>query len=193
MSRQLKLPTNPIRGLFIMQLAALLLFGFFNNTLAQPKAEREARIKAAFLYHLIKFVDWPSGIFKDPNSPFKFCFIGSDILVNFLQSTLKNASVGTRSVVPVFDLSAAKSSELVSCHLLYIGELSKQDLDEIESKLLNQPVLIVSSNFDLTSSSGVIHLFEDSNRLKVRINRNNAEKRALRLSSDLLDIAELVN
>ena len=63
--------------------SSLLIFALLLAPAAPGAADheeggRETKIKAAFLYHVMKFVEWPAGTFDEKKIPIVLAVIGYD-------------------------------------------------------------------------------------------------------------------
>src|SRR5690606_29464289 len=64
--------------------------------------EREGKIKAACLYYLAKFVEWPARVFQNSEMPLRLCILGKDPLNAFVISTMDGKTVGNRKIEIAF-------------------------------------------------------------------------------------------
>ena len=66
--------------------------------IAQSKSAGEYRVKAAFLYNFVEFVNWPSSAFSDSKQPLVVCVYGRDPFGRALEDSLLGKSIGDRSL-----------------------------------------------------------------------------------------------
>jgi hypothetical protein len=167
---------------------ALLAFPFFCPSAFAGDFGREARIKAAVVYKLAKFVEWPAISFEHALSPLRFCVLGNAPLIDALQSatgrTVRDHPV---SVSRIDDLSADER-----CHLVYVSRNQQQRLPAILAMLDDRPVLSVSEIEDFAQHGGIVGLIRRGTRLGFQVNVGSAQRAGLVVSAPLLELAEVI-
>ncbi len=151
---------------------------------AAPAAEKdiEAKVKAAYLYHLTKFVDWP----ELPPNEVRICILGSEA-VGSMMGDLANRMVRNRPLkIEVDDIS-----DPAQCQVLFIGRSEKR-LSELVKRLHGANVLTVSDLEDFARRGGMVGFFVDAGKLRLEINPGNARVGNLRISAKLLELARTV-
>jgi len=157
---------------------------------AQPvRAERpgEYSVKAAVLYNLTKFVDWPGDAFADQAAPVVFCVLGGDPFGPTLDRTLQGHLVGTRTAVV-----RRVSEPAPECHVLFIAGSDTKRLPAILERLGTRSVLTVGDAPGFVEQGGMIGLVTDTDRVKFDINLGAAERAGLRISARVLVLASTV-
>ena len=148
----------------------------------------EYQVKAAYLYHFAKFVDWPSDSFKDDQSPVYLTILGVNPFGPALDS-IKDKTVKGRKLIikqcPSIDL-------LGGCHILFISPSEKANLKQILNALKNSSVLTVSETERFTQQGGMINFITQDNRIQFEINPVAAQRSRLKISSQLLKLARIV-
>jgi YfiR/HmsC-like len=185
------------RSLLALALAAVLSMpewaspGLANA--AEPAADLESEVKAAFLYNFAKFIEWPPEAFPAPSAPMTFCVYGEEpagaALEASLGALLRGETLNGRrlAVRRLHDLP-----QLRECQVLFIGAAEKGHLPEVLTALGEASALTVGEGTDFLDKGGMIRLFLEQNRMRFDINLEAAEKRALRISSKLLRLAQTV-
>jgi hypothetical protein len=149
--------------------------------------EREAALKAAFLYNFAKFTEWPANRFRNPTDPVLFCVGPSSKLKDAL-AVLPDKLIGTHPV-RVVALTDEASASL--CHVLFLdGGLSPALRRVAESKLFG--VLTVSDLPNFAPLGGDIGFFYATNQLRFQINIEAARRSGIGFSSKLLRLAEVI-
>src|SRR5215218_229657 len=64
---------------------------------AETQREDEYRVKAAMLFNIAKFIDWPPAAFSGPPAPLNVCVLGVDPFGGTLDEALKGR-VGGRAI-----------------------------------------------------------------------------------------------
>ena len=153
------------------------------------EAYNEYAVKAAYLYNFAKFVEWPPGAFSKNDAPLVICIAGDnpfgDTLTVISNKTVDNHPVEVRntSVMASFD----------RCHIIFISRAEQGRFKTVLAKLARLPILTVSDISGFAQFGGMIELFEAEQRIRFNININAARQANLRLSSQLLKLATIVN
>lgn len=152
-----------------------------------PAHADEYRLKAAILYNLAKFVDWPADAFADAASPLSLCVIGADPFGPLLDDTLRGHLVAGRPVV------ARRIADLTSgCQVLFIAGSEKKRLPVLLDRLRGQSLLTVSEDDAFVDLGGMIGLITEGERVRFNVNADAAERARLKVSARLLALASSV-
>jgi hypothetical protein len=153
----------------------------------QPADEYE--VKAAYMYNLAKFVDWPAQASDRSMQPIVFCVLGQTPLSSPLRDALEGRVVDQR---PLQFRPLTDSKQAGACQVLFIGSPDKkqlrQTLDEV--KLLH--VLTVGEADNFTNEGGIIRFFLDSGRVRLEFNLDAADDAKLHISSRLLSLGRIL-
>ena len=165
-------------------LAAMLLAS--GPVRAQPS---EYQVKAVFLYNFGQFVEWPRDTFDTPQAPFVICVLGEDPFGKTLDDVVRGESVGNRSLV-VRRFSDPTTIE--DCNILFVGRGEADRLDDALAAARGHSVLTVTDIEGAERHGAIIVLFNDRNRIRMRINLAEARANQLVISSKLLRPAEVI-
>lgn len=164
-------------------LAALLLAGG-----AWGGEFDEYAVKAAYLYNFAKYVEWPSAVFTRSDAPMAICIVGENPFGVAL-SALAGKTVGSH---PVEVRPVSSGTELEKCHIVFISQAEQGRARALVSRLAHLPILTVSDIDDFARSGGMIGLVEAEQRIRFDINLATARQANLKLSSQLLKLATIV-
>jgi hypothetical protein len=178
-----------VTALGICVVASSALPGGAAIAYADSLSHREYRIKAAFLYNFIKFVEWPADRFADEGTPIILCVIGKDPFGTTLEDTVagkivKGRHIGIRRIDNVDDLDA--------CHLLFVGSSERERLWQIVASSHGANVLTVGDMDDFVEFGGIINLTKSADKIRFQINLAAAKKAQLKLDLKLLKLASSV-
>jgi len=185
---------------------ALLGTAIVPQTRAEPAPSREYKVKAAFLYNFIKFVDWPNGKTPDPNQSITIGIIGKDPFGKAFEPVKDKKVKGKRvvvkrfkSVVELKKLGEKGKDELnrqteatKKCHLLFVCSSEKKVLKEIMDAVRDSPVLTVGDAKDFLKSGGIIKFVMEKQKVRFEISDAAAKRSKLQLRSQLLRLAKKV-
>ena len=108
------------------------------------------------------------------------------LLLDALRAGERTSQVGARTIT----LREIDEIDSVSgCNVLY---LETQSARRIEQVLPNSAMLTVSDGKGFANAGGTIELFTQANWLRFIINTGNARRAGLRISSNLLQLAAVV-
>jgi YfiR/HmsC-like len=173
---------------WLILLVILLGTGVFAAQLL-AQAFKEYDVKAAFLYHLAEFVEWPPAAFPAPESPLVIGVLGADPFGKSLDEVVKNEEVKNRKL----DVRRYRSLEEVkTCHILFISQSEAGRLDQIFSSLKDRKILTVGDTEGFAQRGGIVRFLTDKNKIRLRINLEAAKAASLTISSKLLRAADVV-
>jgi len=151
----------------------LLLFFSIAPLFGGSSSELEAKVKAAYIYNFVKFVEWP----QKPQK-IKICVVGDETVSSIL-SGLAQKGAAMEIVASPYD-----------CHLLYLST-GEQKTKELLSKNTKTGVLTVGDGANLIRHGGVIELYEESGKIKFAVSLTAAQRANLKISSKLLELAKI--
>jgi YfiR/HmsC-like len=156
---------------------------------AQADTRRAYALKAATVYRVIEWVEWPSGSFANSNaeSVIEIGLLG-EIPFDDAFDTIAGKMVSGRKVV-LKRISTPKDA--LQCQVVFIGASEKGRLTEVLSQLKNRPILTVSEVEGFLEQGGMIDLVPEGNRFVLEINREATREAGLTVSSRVLRVARL--
>lgn len=172
--------TRPARQLLSLCLALLTLI-MPAAGLAQDNP-LEAKVKAAYLFHLAKFVEWPTL----PASELRLCVIGSESVGDMI-GQLANRQLRDRPL----KIEVGTLTDPAQCQVLYIGQGDKR-LAEMIRRVRGQGVLTVSDAGNFARQGGIVGFYSEAGKIKLEINPGTARSANLKISAKLLELARTV-
>jgi hypothetical protein len=158
-----------------------LLAFFLCNPLEAIDISREDQIRAAYLYNLIKFVNWPGD-----NRTITTCVYSNNTLWQYLSPlTTREVKGAPISISLIEDMK-----DLEPCQIVYISQDNKEALARLP-RLSHQPILTVGENVEFLENGGIVALVTTNNRIQIQINLVKAKEAGLTLSANLLEVAQL--
>ena len=171
-------------------LAALLAFllGSLLPGAAGASEFDEYAVNAAYLYNFAKYVEWPPGTFASADAPLLICIVGDNPFGDAL-AALSGKTVGDH---PVEVRHIPTAMGLDQCHVVFVGRAEQGRFKALLAKLARQPILTVSDISDFAQTGGIIGLVEADQRIRFDINLTATRQAHLKLSSQLLKLATIV-
>jgi hypothetical protein len=164
------------------------LAGLLGAQAGQPSSLAEYEIKAAFIYNFAKFVQWPDETFEQPRSPLVVCLIGQDNFGAALESIDHKIAQGREVQV----LRLVRLDDVRSCHILFISESERSRLATLLHAVAGAHVLTISDLDHFAEAGGMIGLYSLDDRIQFSINLQAAQGASLKISSQLLKLARIV-
>ena len=149
----------------------------------------EYQMKAAYLYNLAKFVDWPADAFKTPSTPITICVLGKSPILNTLNEAVNGETVDERKLIV---RQAFNAQEASNCHILFVSSSDRKYSQSVLRDVKTSGLLTVGEINGFASQGGVVGFRVDVNKVRIEINLDAAEQQRLRISPKLLSLAQVV-
>ena len=154
--------------------------------MAQAGAEREYELKAAVLYHIIEYVEWPKDSAPEPGTT-RIALLGQIPFAAALEVLNGKILQGRKLVVKRIE----KPQDAGDCQVVFISSSEKPRISQIISEFKNRPILTVSEVEGFAERGGIVNLVAGQNRINMEINREVARESRLSISSQLLKLAKV--
>ena len=161
-----------------------LLSCFAGNSMSQ-NSEKESNLKAAFLYNFTKYINWNN---SDNRSDFIIGVVGKCPIIQSLNEIAKSNTVRNRRIV-VKTLN--NLSQVDECDILYIPKNNPFPLESILQNVGNG-VLTISEEPGFAKRGTAFNFIIVNNKLKFEANLNAIDEADLKVSSQLLKLATIV-
>jgi hypothetical protein len=170
-------------------LLVILLGAGFLAPQIRAQAFKEYDLKAAFLYHLAQFVEWPSDAFPTEETPLVIGVFGTDPFGKVLDEIVRDEVVKNRKL----DVQRYRTMEEIKvCHILFISQSEAGRLDQIFSSIKDRNILTVGDTEGFAQRGGMVRFRTEKNKIRLRINIDAAKAAGLTISSKLLRAAEVI-
>jgi len=168
-------------------LLLLLLSGSASSALTDA-IEREQKIKAAYLYHLAQFIDWPESHALKTSQHINICSPGSSPFSNYLQNLAQRKAKGRE----IHLMEVGKTSITTSCNIIFFDTNSELSAQMLEKYAANGTIT-VGEQQTFIDRGGLIALPTVENHVRLLINFDKAKATGLYISANLLEVATLVS
>jgi len=188
--------TGPIRRLGC-HMKSLTLLLFLCGLPVPGKTEgplfQDSQKRAAFLYNLAKFVEWPPQAFLDADSPVVIGLVGNDFESKALESVLVTGFAGkTIGGRPLVIKRWSAPAEREQCHVLYVGASERNSFENLLEYIQPTSVLTVSEISGFAQRGGIVHFALSGSQIRFEVNHLQAKQAGLTISSRLLKLARIV-
>lgn len=156
---------------------------------ADTPGPSEHEVKAAMLFNLPKYVEWPAASFPKTNSPILLGILGPDNFGDDFKRMIEEKIVNGRKLLlkPM-----AWGEDVKNVHLLFVSASETRRLPEILAKLKDANVLTVGETDSFIQLGGMINLARKNNRIRLEVNPEAAERAHLKISSKLLGVSDII-
>jgi hypothetical protein len=148
------------------------------------------RVHAMFLYHFTKYIEWPV---ERNHEGFVVGFIGETPAQSEFRRVTENKKIDGKSIL--LKSFQVNDKSLHYSDMIYIAENKKLSPDEIKmisDNLKEHPVLIITEKKGLLQYGSMINLIVTDDKLRFQINKTLIQSRKMKVSSELLRLAEFV-
>jgi hypothetical protein len=168
----------------------ILFVGLF-TPLFSATQQSEYTIKAVFLEHFTRFIQWPESLENaGASNPFCLGIIGENPFGSILDQIYAEQKIKNRRVkISYF----STPDEITDCHILFISSSNKEILPEILSRTRDKPILTVSDTTGFAEIGVLINFYLAGNKIKFEINEKAVHESGLVMSYRLLNLARIVN
>ncbi len=150
--------------------------------------EREYKVKAAFIFNIIQFIDWQNKKFDAPNTPIRICVFGDNPFGQKLTPITKRQSQGHKLTLEYFNTL----TEADGCHVVFISKSERKRLPELIETFQEKGVLTIGDTSDFARMGGIVGLVVKEKRVSIEINLKASKQTKLKISAKLLEAARIV-
>lgn len=161
----------------------------FPNLQSSSATTLEYQVKAVFLFNFTQFVEWPTYVFPEAQTPLIIGVLGEDPFGPYLDQTLRGEASKTH---PLIAQRYRSIEEIQTCHILFISRSQRYRLQQVLASLKDKSILTVSDVPGFARQGGIIQFITQENKIRLRINVEAAKASGLRISSKMLRLAEIV-
>lgn len=183
-----------IYKLFFLVLVFTMLF---NSVYAETEQEQEYKVKAAFLYNFLKFIDWPPTKISDEKT-INIGIIGTNPFGKAFEPVLdkkiddKNIAIKLFNSTEQSKLTSEQIDSIKKCHVLFVCGSEKKQFKEILYLVNENNILTVGDTIGFLDAGGIINFMIEDQKVCFKINNYNAKQAKLNIRSQLLRLAKKV-
>lgn len=154
--------------------------------IAEVPAADEYKLKAALLYKLTRFIEWPDNGLADN---FGICVLGKDNFGSALD-TLEKRKVRSQAII-IHRIKLSKNVDK-QCQLIFISDSKQGFLPTIFKSLAQRPILTIGDSKSFAEKGGMIQFTRGAKRIGFKINLQQAKAARLSIAAPLLELATIV-
>lgn len=155
---------------------------------AATRRRSEPELKAAYLYNFALFSTWPDHAFRSADAPFVIAILGDDPVTEEIRKIAEVEKARKRRIMV---LHVEPGGMVPECHMLYVSASEKDRLEAILQTVQKRPTLTVSDINPFCRLGGCVRFKRTDHKIRLIVNPTAAAEAGLRISPDLLAIAEI--
>jgi hypothetical protein len=149
-------------------------------------AAGEHQIKAAMIYNMAKFTDWPVDSMQ--TDQFLICILGKGRLSKAVE-TLQGKPVRGRTIII---RSITQASEAANCQIVVLAESERKQFAALLGKTQQYQLMTISDDDGFAKAGGVVGFFVEEGKVRLEINATAAHRHKLRIDAQVLKLARIV-
>ncbi|MES2307482.1 MAG: YfiR family protein [Verrucomicrobiota bacterium] len=164
---------------------------FFSvGAFSQSSLSTEYQVKAACLLNFIRYIQWPESAFSGSESNVVIGVLGDDSFADVLSQIFNEEMIQGRKVV-VKRLHLFQ--EIRGCCLVFVSKSEQEHLEEILRNTRDQPLVSIGESEGFIQWGGIINFRVEAGKIRFEINAVAAQRKGLRINSQLLKRAKIMN
>jgi len=152
--------------------------------LAWTQLVDERAVKAAFVFNLTKYVEWPQ-----PNHELIVGVNDDSPTAETLKKVLDGRNSESR---PIRVLLFPSDAQLEQCNILYVGHSSPKKWRAVLERVRNKNILTVGDSDSFAKDGGIVGLVTAGDHIQIEVNLAAAAEAHLKISSRLLHLSTIV-
>ncbi|MDJ1505138.1 YfiR family protein [Xanthocytophaga agilis] len=170
----------------------IVVFSLVLPVLQASAQQVDSKLTCIFIYNFTKYIKWPP---NTESGDFVIGVLGDSPVEAELQKLTSKLKVnGVRNIAVKKFSSDANASTLQTCHILYISKKESKTLKELSNTLSSSSTLLVSEGMGMANKGSTISIYidEETDQIKLELNKKMLESHKLKASSELLALAVVI-
>jgi hypothetical protein len=173
-----------------------MVLGIAMTSLSAPQSPQPAQgdpaayeydVKAVFLYHFTRYLQWPKPIEPDV---FTIVVLGKSGIVAPLQEIARKKAVGSK---PIVVRQCLEIGQIGHPHILFIARSAVRELSQVLEMTRGTDILTVSEMEGLGMRGVAVNFVERDGNVKFEMNEKLLKDTRIQIGSQLLKLAILVD
>lgn len=150
-------------------------------------AQDEYQVKAAFLYNLPRFIDWPASAV--PPDRITIGIIGGGPAAQAVESFCKGKLLDGK---PIVTRRIRWDDDSRGLNIVFVSDVESKKVDRILESAAASGVLTVGDLDGFAERGGIINFFVTDGKVRFEINADTASRLGFKISAKLLGLAKIV-
>lgn len=151
---------------------------------------KEDKIKASYVFNFIRFIKWPKTVLDNNAKPINVCAINRN---NHFSKAFQPVISKVVNGHPLEFHRITNIEQVSHCHLIYIDQAEKNNLDNLLPIVNKHKILSISDIKTFCAQGGIIGMVNKKGKIRVEINLDVAREAGFKISSNLLEVATIVS
>ena len=154
---------------------------------AGPSYDTNAKMKALYVYNFTKYIDWPES-YKQGN------FIIGLLGETSIKQELDKVALTRKAVNQTIEVKQfASVDQIDNCHMLYVSKEKSGEFNAAVQKTKDKSTLVITEENGFAQKGAGISFIVVESRQKFELSKLNIEKRDLKVGSQLISLAIVVD
>ncbi len=172
------------------RLCILILLTGVSAHLGAAPPTAEYKLKAALIYKLTKFIEWPQLQVDQARDAFGICLLGEDNFGDALDALQERKA----KELPIAVYRHTQSEAIDErCQIVFISDSKQAFMKPILQSLQARPILTLGDMEEFAVQGGILQFTRGKKRIGFLINLESAKKSQLTIAAPLLDLATVVD
>jgi hypothetical protein len=172
-----------------LAVAIALLLGSACARAESDATTAEYRIKAAFLFKFVGFIDWPPATFERPDAPFTIGVLGGPVLGGELEQIAAGRQVNGH---PVHVRLLGRGDTAAGLQVLFVGRGEAARLNAVAAATDGMATLVVSESDGALALGSAINFVVVDDKVRFDVALHSINRAGLKISARLLAVARIV-
>lgn len=149
---------------------------------------KEHEIKAAIIYHILHFVNWPEKSVSLSKKKLVLGILGENPFGDMFDSVRGESIFGKRFDIR-FIPSPLSYDKVAGCHALYISQSETEQLTQIISILKGSGAITISDIEQFIDRGGMVGLVPTGGKIRFEINKTSIDGEKIKIAARVLRLA----
>lgn len=156
---------------------------------ASEEKSREYELKAAVLYNIIKYVDWPKEVMGSSTDPITVLVIGENPFGATLENVLQKREAHGHRIVVRYSKGLPKK---LNAQVVFMKGLSKAERGKLKDLCAASSAMLIGDREGLAKEGACLGFYLKDRRVRFEINVDALKRARLSASSELLKLARII-
>jgi hypothetical protein len=171
-------------------LTVCIIAGTIKKAFSEEPPPNEYEVKAAFLYNIAMFVEWPAASRGNPSAHLNLCVLGNDPFGTAIKTI---DGMKLRDNMTIVLMHVASIRNLGNCHILFIPSAEKERVEQIVETVGRSHVLTVGDTAGFAQKGVTVNFYLEHKKVRFEINMDAVRRAGLKISSQLLKLAKIID
>ena len=173
------------KAVLMLALTVCLVILAPRHVLAAPG---EDQIKAAMIFNIMRFVDWPESALPTTRDTIDICVVNRGSTASAVEKLQEKQVKGKNIIVR----QVSRAGGFSGCQVLLLSDTERQNATAILEQTRSMPVMTVGDSRGFAASGGVFGFMVLEGKIRFEVNLAAAQRHRIRISSQLLKLAQTV-